>query len=127
MDVFPIFFRDWHNCVYHYFLLRDDIHIYVYRFKLDKFKLIKNLRLNGHTSFEFQTRNYITCFGHICNHPHLLLLILCGENKLSSRNLDQNMLRNKALCFGKKLQKNIDLVRQVHTGFVGASTHFAVI
>jgi len=22
----------------------------------------------GHTSFEFQTRNYITCFGHICNH-----------------------------------------------------------
>jgi len=18
----------------------------------------------------FQTRNYITCFGHICNHPH---------------------------------------------------------
>jgi len=30
----------------------------------------KYLRLNGHTSFEFQTRNYITCFGHICNHPH---------------------------------------------------------
>jgi len=30
----------------------------------------KNLRLNGHKSFEFQTRNYITCFGHICNHPH---------------------------------------------------------
>jgi len=29
-----------------------------------------NLRLNGHTSFEFQTRNYITCFGRICNHPH---------------------------------------------------------
>jgi len=28
------------------------------------------LRLNGHTSFEFQIRNYITCFGHICNHPH---------------------------------------------------------
>jgi len=27
----------------------------------------KNLRLNAHTSFEFQTRNYITCFGHICN------------------------------------------------------------
>jgi len=26
---------------------------------------IKNLRLNGHTSFEFQTRNYNTCFGHI--------------------------------------------------------------
>jgi len=23
-----------------------------------------------HSSFEFQTRNYITCFGHICNHPH---------------------------------------------------------
>jgi len=23
----------------------------------------------GHTSLEFQTRNYITCFGHICNHP----------------------------------------------------------
>jgi len=24
----------------------------------------------AHISFEFQTRNYITCFGHICNHPH---------------------------------------------------------
>jgi len=23
-----------------------------------------SLRLNGHTSFEFQTRNYNTCFGH---------------------------------------------------------------
>jgi len=22
------------------------------------------------SSFEFQTRNYVTCFGHICNHPH---------------------------------------------------------
>jgi len=30
----------------------------------------KNLRLNGHASFESQTRNYITCFGHNCNHPH---------------------------------------------------------
>jgi len=30
----------------------------------------KNLRLNGHTSFESQTRNYITCFGHISNHRH---------------------------------------------------------
>jgi len=30
----------------------------------------KNIRLNGHTSFEFQTRNYVTCIGHICNHPH---------------------------------------------------------
>jgi len=29
----------------------------------------KNLRFNGHTSFESQNRNYITCFGHICNHP----------------------------------------------------------
>jgi len=27
-------------------------------------------RLNDHTSFESQTWNYITCFGHICNHPH---------------------------------------------------------
>jgi len=26
----------------------------------------KNLRLNGHTSFEFQTRNHNTCSGHIC-------------------------------------------------------------
>jgi len=26
------------------------------------------LRLD--TSFEFQTGNYITCFSHICNHPH---------------------------------------------------------
>jgi len=25
-----------------------------------------NLTLNGHTSFEFQTKNYVTCFGHIC-------------------------------------------------------------
>jgi len=31
---------------------------------------LKNLRLNGHISFEFQTRIYITCFGHICNHPY---------------------------------------------------------
>jgi len=30
----------------------------------------KNLRLNGHTSFKFQTRNDITCFDHICNHLH---------------------------------------------------------
>jgi len=22
------------------------------------------------SSFEFQTRNYVTCFGRICNHPH---------------------------------------------------------
>jgi len=28
------------------------------------------LPLNGHTSFEFQTRNYVTCFGHICNHSY---------------------------------------------------------
>jgi len=38
-----------------------------------KFKIAqnsKNLRLNGHRSFEFQTRNNITCFGYICNHPH---------------------------------------------------------
>jgi len=27
-------------------------------------------RLNGHTSFSFRTRNYITCFGHIYNRPH---------------------------------------------------------
>jgi len=39
---------------------------------IEKVKLIqyKNLRLNGHTSFEFQTKIYITCFGYICNHPH---------------------------------------------------------
>jgi len=23
-----------------------------------------------HSSFEFQTKNYFPCFGHICNHPH---------------------------------------------------------
>jgi len=37
-----------------------------------KFKTAQNskyLRLNGHRSFEFQTRNYITCFGYIRNHP----------------------------------------------------------
>jgi len=27
-------------------------------------------KFNGHRSFEFQTRNYITCFGYIYNHPH---------------------------------------------------------
>jgi len=38
---------------------------------LDKEKCsINDLRLNGHTSFEFQTRNNTTCFGHICNHSH---------------------------------------------------------
>jgi len=38
-----------------------------------KFKTAQNsiiLKLNFHTSFESQTRNYITCFGHICNHFH---------------------------------------------------------
>jgi len=30
----------------------------------------KNLRLFCHSSFEFQTRNYVTCFGHICDNPH---------------------------------------------------------
>jgi len=35
-------------------------------FEFKKAQSSKNLRLNGHTSFEFQTRNYFTCFGHIC-------------------------------------------------------------
>jgi len=39
-------------------------------FKFKTAQNSKNLRLNGHKSFEFQTRNYITCFSHICNHPH---------------------------------------------------------
>jgi len=52
----------------------------------------KNLRLNnGHTSFESQTRNYITCFSHICNHPHgqenhtqkYINMLLSGYNDLS--------------------------------------------
>jgi len=32
--------------------------------------LVKTLRLFYRSSFEFQSRNYVTCFGHICNHPH---------------------------------------------------------
>jgi len=32
--------------------------------------MVEYFLFNGHISFEFQTRNYITCFGHICNHPH---------------------------------------------------------
>jgi len=39
-------------------------------FKFKTAQNSKNLRLNDHTSFEFQTRNYITGFGHICNHAH---------------------------------------------------------
>jgi len=38
-----------------------------------KFKMAqnsKNSRLCYSSSFEFPTRNYITCFGYICNHPH---------------------------------------------------------
>jgi len=31
-------------------------------FKFKTAKNSKNFRLNGHTSFEFRTRNYITCF-----------------------------------------------------------------
>jgi len=33
-------------------------------------KMIDCLRLFFVPSFEFQTRNYVTCFGHICNRPH---------------------------------------------------------
>jgi len=43
--------------------------VYLYNEQVFKFKTAqnsKNLRFNGHISFEFQTRNYITCFGHIC-------------------------------------------------------------
>jgi len=39
-------------------------------FKFKTAQNSKNLRIDGHTSFECQTRNYITCFDHICNHPH---------------------------------------------------------
>jgi len=41
-----------------------------------------NLRKTTHTSFEFQTRNYNTCFGHICNHPHGQEDILSIENTM---------------------------------------------
>jgi len=29
-----------------------------------RIQIFKNLRLNGDTSYESQTRNYITCFGN---------------------------------------------------------------
>jgi len=29
--------------------------------------------LNSKLGITFQTRNYITCFGHICNHRHKLI------------------------------------------------------
>jgi len=38
-------------------------------FKFKTAQNSKNLKLFCSSSFEFQTRNYITCFGHICNHP----------------------------------------------------------
>jgi len=37
-------------------------------FKIQTAQNSKNLRLDGQTSFE--SRTSITCFGHICNHPH---------------------------------------------------------
>jgi len=30
----------------------------------------KKLKTFCSSSFEFQTRKYVTCFGYICNHPH---------------------------------------------------------
>jgi len=39
-------------------------------FKFKTSQNSKNLRLNDHTSFESQTKNYIPCLGYICNHLH---------------------------------------------------------
>jgi len=42
-------------------------------FKFKTSQNSKNVRLNGHTSFESQTTIItlrVSCFGHICNHPH---------------------------------------------------------
>jgi len=39
-------------------------------FKFNTAQNSKILRLFYRSSFEFQTRNYVTCFGHICIHPH---------------------------------------------------------
>jgi len=36
------------------------------KFKFKTAQNSKNLRLFYNSSFEFQTRNYVTCFGHIC-------------------------------------------------------------
>jgi len=39
---------------------------YIFAGKITHLKLKTFYR----SSFEFQTRNYVTCFSHICNHPH---------------------------------------------------------
>jgi len=39
-------------------------------FKFKTAQNSKNLRHFSRSSFEFQSRNYVTCFSHFCNHPH---------------------------------------------------------
>jgi len=39
------------------------------KFISKRLKTVK-LKIIFVSSFEFQTKNYVTCFGHICNHPH---------------------------------------------------------